>query len=330
MSSIDYSVIIRTTGKAGDKYKALLASIDALEPRPREVIVVLPEGYALPDDKLGWETFYFSHKGMVIQRMTGIQKCKSRYALICDDDVCFGRDFVQRLHMPIAKGLCGISAGPLYSFLPEPGLKAFLSALSGAGAPTFFHRNRYTTVLNTAGYSYNRHLDVRKKRYYEAETLAWTCFYADLDQLREIDFEAETWLDAHGYSAQDDTAMFYKGVLRGIKTIVVADAYYEHKDARTSTQNNKPAVTYSQVFNLVVFWHRFLYSMKPTFAGKLWSCFAFFYRIIWMRTWDILDLLRRRHTVEELRTTKMAYRDAWAYINSKEYRELPAVCKEKE
>ena len=70
--NLDYSVIIRTTGKAGAKYQALLDSIAGLDPQPKEVIVVLPEGYALPSERLGWETFCFCPKGMVIQRLHGI------------------------------------------------------------------------------------------------------------------------------------------------------------------------------------------------------------------------------------------------------------------
>jgi hypothetical protein len=328
MSLIDYSVIIRTTGKAHEKYQALLDSINVLEPRPREVIVVLPEGFALPEEQLGWETFYFSPKGMVIQRMAGIQKCKTPYALICDDDVCFGHDFVQKLYEPMAAGLCGLSSGPLYSFLPEPGTKAFFSAISGAGVPTVFHLDRYISVLNTGGYSYNRHLNPEKKKYYEAQSLAWTCFFADVGQLRGIEFEDENWLDAHGYSAHDDTAMFYKAWLRGVKTVVVADAYYEHKDAKTSTKNNKPAVMYSQNWNLIVFWHRFLFSMKRTVIGRLWARLAFGYRILWMRVWDVLERLRHRYTKEDLEIIKKAHWDAWEYVKSQEYRDLPPVRKE--
>ena len=329
MSMIDYSVIIRTTGKAHEKYQALLDSINALEPRPCEIIVVLPEGYVLPEEQLGWETFYFCPKGMVIQRMTGIQKCKTRYALVCDDDVSFGADFVQKLYEPISEGICGLSAGPLYSFLPEPGTKAFVSALAGAGAPTVFHRNRYISMLNTAGYSYNRHLNSEKRKYYEAQSLAWTCFFADVECLREIELEDEVWLDAHGYSAHDDTTMFYKAWLRDIKTIVVADAYYEHQDARTSTQNNKPAVLYSQIWNLIVFWHRFMYSTKRTAFGKMWARLAFGYRLSWMKMWELVDQLRHRYTTEDMEIVRKAYREAWGYVKSQEYRNLPPVRKEK-
>ena len=72
LQEIDYSVIIRTLGTAGEKYENLLKSISALEPQPKEIIVVLPEGYDLPKEQLGWERFLFSPKGMVSQRVYGI------------------------------------------------------------------------------------------------------------------------------------------------------------------------------------------------------------------------------------------------------------------
>lgn len=328
MSELIYSVIIRTTGKAHEKYQALLDSVAALDPQPKEIIVVLPEGYEVPKEKLGRETFYFCPKGMVIQRMTGINKCKTPYALICDDDVCFGSDFVKKLYEPVSQGLCSLSAGPLYSFLPEPGFKAVMSAICGAGVPTVFHRDRYVSVLNTTGYSYNRHLNPGKKKYYGAQSLAWTCFFADVERLRAIELEDETWLDAHGYSAYDDQTMFYKAWLRDIKTIVVADAYYEHKDAKTSTQNNKPAVLYSLHMNRVIFWHRFLYSMKSNMIGKAWTRLALSYRMFWIRFWLRIDLLRKRYSKDDIEIINNAHKDAWIYLKSKEYRDLPPVCKE--
>ena len=47
----EYSIAIRTIGKAGEKYKKLLESIDQSENRPQKVVVVLPEGYEPPEDR---------------------------------------------------------------------------------------------------------------------------------------------------------------------------------------------------------------------------------------------------------------------------------------
>lgn len=207
--TIEYSVIIRTIGKAGEKYQKLLNSIAALVPQPKEVIVVLPEGYTEPDEKLGWETFYHSPKGMVSQRMYGVAQCKTPYALICDDDVSFGSDFVQSLHKPIAQNLCKFSIAPLYSFLPAKGIPAIIDTISGAAAPAIFNRNRYISVLRTSGYSYNRKLK-ENADYYETQSAPWTCFYADIGAFRKLGFEDEQfWLDSRGYSAMDDLTNVY-------------------------------------------------------------------------------------------------------------------------
>lgn len=327
MENIKYSVVIRTIGKAGENYQKLLDSIANLDPQPQEVIVVLPEGYAEPEEKLGWETFYFSPKGMVAQRLFGIAKCKTPYALVCDDDVSFEPDFVRKLHRPIAEGLCGISAGPLYSFLPVKGAKSVISALSGASAPTVFHRDRYVSVLRTAGYSYNRHLYPEKQMYYEAQSLAWTCFYAETAALENIALSEERWLDANGYAAYDDQTMFYKAWLRGIKTMVVADAFYEHQDARTSTRNNKPIVLRCLALNRIIFWHRFIYSMERNSFGRAWAKLCFSYRLLWDKAWAHFYYFCKRYSKEDRHAVLQAHRDALAYIKSKEYASLPPVRK---
>lgn len=326
--TIEYSVIIRTIGKAGEKYQNLLNSISALVPQPKEVIVVLPEGYDEPAEKLGWETFYYSPKGMVAQRMYGVAQCTTPYALICDDDVTFGPDFVQKLHEPIEMGLSGLSSGPLYSFLPEKGIRAVVNTLSGAATPTIFHKGRYVSVLRTAGYSYNRYLQSKKKRFYDSQSLAGTCFYADIAMLKRVGFDEEKWIDVNGYSAYEDQTMFYKAWLREIRTVVVADAYYVHQDAKTSTRNNKPIVTRCLIINRIIFWHRFIYRMEKTSVAKLWARLAFAYRMVWLRLWAYIDFARGRNTKDDVALIFQACKDGWAYTKSEEYRSLPAVRKE--
>lgn len=317
---IDYSVVIRTTGKAGLKYQKLLDSIQQLDPRPREVIVVLPEGFPLPPEQLGWETFCYSPKGMVVQRMAGLAACKTPYALFCDDDVCFGPDFVAQLYAPVRDGLGSFSIGPLYSFLPVPGIPAVIDAITARAIPTVLHKSRrYVSVLKSTGYSYNRHLQTG--RYYETQSAAWTCFFADTAAMNALDFHNESWLDAHGYSAMDDQTMFYKAWLRGHPTIVSPEARYEHLDARTSIRNNNPNVHYSSTYNRLVFWHRFIYSQGSKTAAIV--CYS--YRLLWELIFDLSNLARRRMTTDDLRIRWRGWRDALRYIHSQAYRSLPDV-----
>ncbi len=322
---IDYTVVIRTLGTAGEKYKALLSSIANLVPQPKEVIVVLPEGYDKPVDRLGYETFYFSPKGMVTQRVYGIIKTKTKYALVCDDDIAFDKDFVQKLHAPIIEGKCSFSSGPLLSFLPPKGLKTFVSSLMGAASPTIFKSNRYISILRTGGYSFNRNIDTTKSKYYESQSLAWTCFFADVEALNALNISDEVWLDMNGYSAFDDQTMFYKGWLKGYKTLVVSDALYQHLDGKTSTKNNKPATMYSSIFNRYVFWHRFIYKQEKNPLLKFWSAICFKYRILWCRIFEFVDFLRHRSTKDDLSLFRKAYKDVKIYIKSNEYLQLPPI-----
>ncbi len=323
---MDYSIIIRTLGNAEKKYERLLESINKLEPPPKEVIVVIPEGYSLPKEKLGYETFYFSPKGMVKQRLYGIQKCKTQYALICDDDITFSSDFVVKLHEPIKKGICNISAGPLLSFLPKRGFESLFHALTGAAIPKLFDDGKYISVLPTSGYSYNRNIDTDSRNYYEAESLPWTCFYADIDALKKIKMEDEYWLDEHGYAAMDDLTMFYKAKILGIKTMVVSDAIYQHLDARTSRNREevKKQVAFCLEYNRYIFWHRFIYSQDKglkKFIDML--CFGYYY--LAKEFYFVLQRVRGNLSEDGYDEKHNAIRQAKMYLKSEEYKRLPKV-----
>ena len=325
MIDIDYSVIIRTTGKAHEKYQRLLDSIKKLIPSPKEVIVVLPEGFRLPDERLGSETYYFSPKGMVFQRIEGIKKCKSKYALICDDDVVFGENFVQKLYLPIEQGLCKISIAPLYSFLPRKGFNFIISAAMANAVPTLFHKKQYITVLRSTGYSYNRHLDRKNTKFYDTQSAPGTCFFCEVQAIRDVKLEDEIWLDMNRYAAMEDQVLFYKAWLQGRKILTVSDAHYIHLDGKTSQKNNRNPILYSCGYNRVVFWHRFIYSKQKSVIQKYWSIICVHYYLIWLFLFDIYDLLRKRICWKDLLIKRKGYKEGWKYIKSDQYKKLPSV-----
>ena len=322
--NISYSVVIRTIGKAGEKYQRLLDSIDKLEPRPEEVIVVLPFGYEHPKEQLGYERFCYSEKGMVHQRLKGFEECHSEYMLVCDDDVCFGPEFVQKLVEPLKLGYGVISAAPLYSFLPQKGIRALADCLTGAAPPTVFHKNRFVSVLNTSGYSYNRHLK-ETKTFYESQSLPGTCFFCQTKGILEVGLGDELWVDARKYSSMEDQVLIYKAWLRGKKAIVVSDAEYEHLDGKTSTQGNQGPILYAHRFNRTVFWKRFLYDQKRTVFGKAWCFMAYSYRLLCGRLLDDLAVLRKKYSAEDYQAIKKGLKDGKAFVKSEEYKALPKV-----
>jgi len=327
MNNFCYSVVIRTTGQAGEKYARLLSCISKLQPCPEEIIVVLPDGVKPPQEQLGCETFYHCPKGMVRQRLYGLGQCRSPYALFCDDDIAFSPDFVQKLHRPLENGIAELSAGPLLSFFPQKGGRAILSMVLGNTAPMLPWRNMYVRVLRSTGYSYNRNIDPAKCLYYPAESLAWTCFYAKTEAMRRIHLEEETWLDAHGYAAMDDQTMFYKAHLRGIRTVVVADAPYEHLDAKTSRKfpQSRPNVNYSIGFNRVVFWHRFLFSIHRGGFERLMDRVCFYYQCFCGYIYSKLNVFRGKKEKSDHQRFVSGMLDGARYVKSQEYENLSPV-----
>lgn len=321
---MEYSVIIRTIGKAGEKYQKLLDSIAASNIQPREIIVVIPNGYELPKEQLGIETFIFCEKGMVNQRLVGINNCKTQYALIVDDDIAFGPDFIEKVSEPVVSGEYGLSSGPLIEFFPPKGVHSIISAVSGSAMPTLFHKERYNTVLKTTGYSYNRNLVFNDNRLYETQSAAWTCFFADINKLKNIHFDDELWLDSHRYSTHDDTAMFYKSWLLGNKCVIVADAQYQHLDAGTSKINNKSEREFASGFNTFVFWKRFI--VEPSYgASKVaaYICFSYFLCFLWVES-----LLKSVISKNERKDRKAYFEgvfEAKKWIRSDEYKSIKKI-----
>lgn len=319
---IDYSVIIRTTGKAGEKYQALLNSISALEPQPVEVIVVLPNGYDLPQERLGTETFYFCEKGMVTQRLFGIEKCKTKYALICDDDVTFPYDFVQKLYSPICEGVSELSSAPLLSFLPKKGLEEFFYAITAAAIPMSQSDSHYIKILSSTGYSYNRNINCTESKYLIAESLPWTCFFGDINSIKKIRLQDEHWLQLNGYYASlDDQTMFYKAHLMGIRSVVVTDAVYEHLDAKTSRKVLSD-IAYAMEFNRYIFWHRFIYSRHKGLK-KIFDRLAINYYFFTKYFYNIYRYFNKILDKPAFNAKRKALKDAKKYVKSNDYFSLP-------
>ncbi|MFQ8872541.1 MAG: glycosyltransferase family A protein [[Ruminococcus] torques] len=114
---MEYSIVIRTLGKAGTKYLTMLQCIEKLESKPKEVIVVIPKGYDLPKERLGYERFVRSEKGMVKQRCKGAEVVTSEYILFLDDDLAFPRDFVEELKKTFRRGSGRCVIPPIIGFV---------------------------------------------------------------------------------------------------------------------------------------------------------------------------------------------------------------------
>lgn len=279
---IEYDIVIRTLGKGGEKYTALLNSIKALEPQPNNIWVILPEGYEKPSERIGTEKFYYSKKGMIDQRLATLECCDSPYALFCDDDIQFESDFVTKLHSAITEQGYSIATGEVLAFLPpSKGLKKILPIIHSAAAPTLFHKDRYVTILKSSGWTYNR-FKPKKGWSIPTQSAAGCMFYSSIDTFREIHFEDELWAQHEGLAPADDQIMFYKAHLLGLSVCVVTDAHYDHLSAKSAT-SSKSAVEkkeYWSAFNRAVFWRRFILRFQRGFISRTLTRIAFGYYVV--------------------------------------------------
>lgn len=192
----------------------------------------------------------------------------------------------------------------------------------GGAMPTLFNKDKYTTILKSSGWSYNRINLESCDRYYEAQSAAGTNFFIKREVMIDLDFKSELWLDKFGYAAIEDQIMFYKLYKMGYKTLVVTDAIYCHEDAKTSTQGLKLEYFYSKAFNHYVFWHRFIYNLDKNIFYKILDKICFNY---WYLSNLLYKFIRNYNDKEIYITFKKGIKDAKKYTNSEEYKMLPSI-----
>ncbi len=327
MTNISYTVAIRTVGKGGEKYDALLKSIAKLDPEPQEVLVCLPEGGNPPAEQLGYERFVYLPKGMITQRIYALDEIKTEYVLFTDDDIQFASDFVTKLHDALTKGY-DIAVGEILAFLPPAhGIKKWIPALLAASAPTLFHKDRYVTILRSAGWTYNR-FQPKPGHILPTQSAIGCMFYTSLSAMKRLRFEDELVWAQHGHLAPaDDQIMFYKAHRMGLKVGVVTDAHFDHLDAKTATssEESKKNKAFYSSFNRTIFWRRFIYDFEQNIFGKAVARLAFWYFRTSGILFAILRSVARKDVTTHVTEMRAGYREAFRYIRSNEYAALPKV-----
>ena len=205
MKPQEYSIVIRTLGNAGYKYKALLESISAQTLPPKEVIVVIPHGYDLPLERLGCETFVRSDKGMVIQRCAGLEAMTTELGLFLDDDLSFDSNFAQTLIGKIDEYRADVIFPILQDLLPQSFKQKLLSMLMLAAIP--FHSQKWFTKIYRNG-SYGYCAGKLTEDVYSAMTAPGACFLARKANFKSISFKDERWLELTQYALPEDQVMF--------------------------------------------------------------------------------------------------------------------------
>lgn len=274
--SFTYSVVIRTLGNTGDKYRCTLDAIERQTVKPAEIVVVIPQGYTL-DHSIGTEKIVYSKKGMVSQRAEGIAQAQSDYLLVIDDDIDFPDDFVEKMFQAMQEQEldCVLAPGNWSRTVPVTGQGDGTADTKEEGR---FQRWKYAF---TGRVFYSR----RKSKYYDAitrtaghrvyvrcedglcQTGCFQCFFIKANTAKAARFDDDLWLEQGSitsYAAYDDSVFFYKCFLNGGRIAYTGMTDYAHLDAAAGRQTKdrltaKRIRLYSIARNRTIFWRRYIW-----------------------------------------------------------------------
>ena len=316
---MDYTVAIRTLGKAGDKYQKTLDSLMAQSIAPKAIHVYIAEGYDLPKETVGFEKYIYVKKGMVAQRALQYEDIDTEYILFLDDDVYLPKDGIENLYNNLVREKADVISPDVFPNANRFKLGQLQMLLSGRMRA----RNNDSTwaykVMRNAGYSYNSN---PHKNIYLSQTNAGPCFFMKKKDFLKIHFDEELWMDNMPYAMGDDEVMFYKMYKYGLKQLTLFNSGIKHLDAGSTMQSlEKDKVRIFCDFRFkTIFWHRFIYLPETSWLLKIWSILCIAYTFIFSL---IISLCKGQGSILKIKIR--AIQNGIKFINSKEYRLLPYV-----
>lgn len=274
---MNYSVVIRTLGKAGEAYKKTLNSLAQQTIQPKAIVVYIAEGYPLPKETIGSEQYVYVRKGMVAQRALRYDEVTTEYILFLDDDVYLPPIAVETLYKELVEHK-GDVISPCVFYNHKASIKSkIIRSLTAKEVCRFWGDRWAYKVQRTTGFSY---LNNPAKPVYESQTNAGPCFFCKKEDFLKAQLEEELWLDEAPYALPEDQVMFYKMHLCGLKVLTSFDSGVVHLDAGSTTANSEDRLAnliYSEYRNKLIFWYKFIYSYEKSLVKKVWAVVCLLY-----------------------------------------------------
>lgn len=315
---MEYTAVIRTLGKAGEKYQTLLDSLVSQTIPPKDIIVYIAEGYPIPAETVGIERYVYVKKGMVAQRALRYDEVDTEYILFLDDDVYLAPASVSVLFSQLVENKADVISPDVFDNASRPKIAGLMMTLSGRMRPRKDDGVWGYKVMRTAGYSYNSN---PVKPTYLSQTNAGPCFFCSKSAFLKTRFEEELWLDECQYALGDDQVMFYKMYLSGLKVLTSYNSGIKHLDAGGNlTKEKENMLIYSDFRFKIIFWHRFIFMPEKNLLLKAWDCICIGYAFTFAFMVSLLKL-----KLDILTIKYNSIRDAVRFLRSDEYRRLPAI-----
>ena len=316
---MDYTVAIRTLGKAGDKYQKLLNSLAKQTIPPKSINVYIAEGYEIPKETIGVEKYIYVKKGMVAQRALLYPEVKTEYMLFLDDDVYLPPNAVEMLYKSLMAQNADVISPDVFPNAERSFCGRLLMAISGRMLSRKDDGIWAYKVMRNSGYSYNRN---PQSGCYLSQTNAGPCFFCSKENFLKIKFEEELWIDQLTYALGDDQVMFYKMYKRGLKVLTIFGSGIEHLDAGTArkSEEKEQRIIYSDFFFKTIFWHRFIYKPETSLFLGMWNIICISYTLFFTLFISLIKIQRKIFCLKFL-----AIKNAFSYLKSEAYCNLPKI-----
>lgn len=310
-----YTAVIRSLGKAGEKYQILLNSLVSQTHPPQKIIVYLAEGYEKPKETVGVEDIIYVPKGMVAQRALPYKEVSTEWMLFLDDDVSIEKWGVEKMLVDTIKAgadVCSFDAFPHHQL---PLSSKIAMALLLSSIPRIGGKNKGYRVNFLGTDCYN---PKPKNDFAFSTTNAGPAFICKKDDFLKIHFDEDIWLDKVPVAFPEDKVMYYKMHLNGLKILTHYNSGFFHMDAGTSTisHNSREKLLkceYSAAHNNYIF--NKLY-VKPSFSS-LWNFLSVPLRLCISVNIFFYDLFKYKNFKEIWIIRKKGRNDAKQYLKLK-------------
>lgn len=306
-----YTAVIRTLGKAGEKYQKLLTSLIKQTHKPSAIIVYLAEGYEKPKETVGVERIVYVPKGMVAQRALEYKEVSTDWILFLDDDIeiePWGVEVILSDTLSAQADVCAIDGFPHHSM---PLSVKFKMAISLSCLPRWGQPQKGYTLSPFGVELYNPN---PKTNYAWSNVNSGNAFICRKKDFLKINFREELWLDDTPYAFPDDRVMFYKMHLAGLKIITHYRSGFKHLDAKTAINSQRASkLAYSVSRNEYIFSH--LYFL-PNLSGKE-RCVYRIVKIIQSISKGIVGIIKLVNGIDYSEERKAGILSAKAYLKQK-------------
>ena len=322
-TNFEYTAVVRTLGKAGQKYQTLLNSLCAQTIHPKAILVYIADGYPIPKETCGKEQYIHCAKGMVHQRSLPFTEVETEWMLLCDDDISLENNSVELL----LNGLKNYDTEKSVCIAPDvfPNSKAsFLQKIRYAIGFTFPHyKKKWAFIIRqSAHYSYNNISERKRPSVLRTQSAAGPCCLVNKKAYASIHFEDERFLDDFKYALGDDQLFFYKLYRMGFVVLVHYSAGIVHLDAGSSHLDDHSEHLRACTAALFTVWNRSRFGTAGNPLARLWCA------VCYLTTVGISILFRIvqgfiKRDFKSLISYIKGIHDGIQYIHSEKYRNLP-------